>query len=581
MTTHTSASVPEEKSPAQDVAYGSAEEMLKRFLKNAEIKYDFVADDEKHSRGYDRYYFSYQGGHFVINVYKTGIVDFFYPGIIEVPIKDLDTVRSVCNQCNMQSNFKHMYEIKEENGMVTIHLLFCSEAMTERSVPNLLEAFFGTSRNCCDQLMKAIQQAKKDGTRDRERVQADGDREFFLVRNQEMAHGPQLASSSTVLSKERIFSLGHLLRDLLDRKDMTITRLQVVDDEGMTVKEASDNGFDDLNLASLIIGEKSDRPAFRSSVVTVIGTYHSSMNINAKAIQVFTITLRKAGVTDRAAFFRMMLTLDPGDASERQAISSAEADKTPSSMSLLLAYDFVSADELRAEADYMWKDAQIKQSDGKAQDLSDEQRLLLDVTDANVAYNMYWGRKYMLSNRYYEAIAHFENAYHALRSKFFSFGRAEKSQFCELAYCLGYCYCELGLYEKAFYYLNIMRNSGNIKYVTEYVNVLANAGDIRVFSEIGMILDDLSKHSEDLEDLPDSVRQLEAFLRRRYAFSLIEFGKLDEAEKAFKELLNDPESLDYALNELAYIKRLRQSEIVRNGEDGEAHSEKRPTDSEE
>ncbi len=584
MVKHTSASVPDAVPPSQcgnNGTYGSAEEMLKRFFSDSNIQFDYDADDEKHTRGYDRYIFDYQGGHFVAFVYKTSDIDFFFPGIAEVPVEDLDIVRSVCNQRNIQSDFKFAYEIKKEVGKVAVHLTFYTEALAENSVSEHLSSFFEASRLCREQLTAAIEHAKSKGVRDVERVYGEQEREFFLIRNQEMAHG-QKQVSSTVQSKDRSLTLGYLLRDLLDRTDIEISRLQVVDDKGLTTQEDSDNGFDDLNLVSLIIDKKSEHPAYLSSVVTVIATYHTHMNEGADEDQVFTLTLRKAGAAGNTAFFRMTLSLDSADASVRLSKAGPKNNAALSTLSLLLAYDFVSAEELRAEADYMWKDAQIKLSEGKVQELTDEQWLILDVTNANVAYNMYWGRKYMLSNRYFEAIAHLENAYHALRNKFFSLGKAEKNQFYELTYCLGYCHCELGLYEKAYYYLNLTRSIGNIKYLMEYVNVLANSGDIRVFSEIGMILDDLSKHCEGMDELPENVRQLESFLRRRYAFSLIEFGKLDDAEKAFKDLLNDPESFDYAVNELAYIKKLRQTR--RGGlkvEDGEARGENHATGSDE
>ncbi len=554
MKTHNSKSATQSK---ETPAYDSAKVMLKRFFKNYDIKYHFEADIEKHSKGYDRYWFDYQGGHFVAFAYKTSDVDFIYPGVVEVPVADLEIVRSVCNMRNVQTDFKHAYEINKETGMVAVHLVFYAEAMAEKSVPDLLSAFFDFSRRCRDQLMDAVKHAESTGTQDVERVHADSERELFLVRNQEMAHG-QCSTADTTLSPDRLFTLGHLLRDLLDRKDMIITRLQVVNDEGMTIKETGDNGFDDLNLASLIIDEKSKSPAFRSSVVTVIGTYHSPLSEQANATQVFTITLREAGATGRTAFFRLMLTLDPGDASERQTINGSKADKTPTTMSLLLAYDFASADQLRSEADYMWKDAQIKQGEGNTKDLTDEQQLLLDVTDANVVYHIYWGRKYMLSNRYYDAIAYLENAYLTYRQQFFTLSDAEKNQFYYMAYCLGFCYCELGLYEKAYYYLSLMSKSGNMESIAEYVNVLANSGDIRVFYEINGILKDLDQRYDTSEEMPENVSLFRSFLGRRHAFSLIEFGMLDEAEKEFKKLLNDPSSLDYAVNELAYIKKLRQ-----------------------
>ena len=55
-----------------------------------------------------------------------------------------------------------------------------------------------------------------------------------------------------------------------------------------------------------------------------------------------------------------------------------------------------------------------------------------------------------------------------------------------------------------------------------------------------------------------------SFLKRRRAYSLINFGKLKDAEKEFHDLLEDPFSKDYAINELAYIQKMQR---MRMGED--------------
>ena len=63
-----------------------------------------------------------------------------------------------------------------------------------------------------------------------------------------------------------------------------------------------------------------------------------------------------------------------------------------------------------------------------------------------------------------------------------------------------------------------------------------------------------------LNYVPEHVQKLLSFLKRRHGYSLIEFGKLDEAEKVFKSLLDDPTSQDYAVSELAYIQKLKANE---------------------
>ena len=48
-----------------------------------------------------------------------------------------------------------------------------------------------------------------------------------------------------------------------------------------------------------------------------------------------------------------------------------------------------------------------------------------------------------------------------------------------------------------------------------------------------------------------------SFLRRRKSYVLIECKRYDEAEKLLKSMLNDPSSSDYAINELAYLQKIK------------------------
>ena len=128
-------------------------------------------------------------------------------------------------------------------------------------------------------------------------------------------------------------------------------------------------------------------------------------------------------------------------------------------------------------------------------------------------------------------------------------------------------------------YLDIVGDIGRIDFAVEHVNALANAGDVRIFRTISNILHDIGEQynlEDEEEEVPSHICNLVSFLRRRSAYSLIEFGKLDDAEEEFKKLLDDPLSHDYAIQELAYIQNLRNATA-----NGPANDENTPTATEE
>jgi tetratricopeptide (TPR) repeat protein len=171
---------------------------------------------------------------------------------------------------------------------------------------------------------------------------------------------------------------------------------------------------------------------------------------------------------------------------------------------------------------------------------------------------MYWGVQAFNSGRYYEAILYLENVYNSYRGDFFEMGSEGKRLFLETAYKLGFCYNELGLYKQAFYYLDLTSNDGNIRHTMEMVNTMANGKDVRLFSYTEAVLDEVKRNFSEDDEMPDSIRDFINFLRRRRGYAYINFNQLDQAEKIFTQMLNEEENADYAIQELAYIKDLRQ-----------------------
>ncbi len=87
-------------------------------------------------------------------------------------------------------------------------------------------------------------------------------------------------------------------------------------------------------------------------------------------------------------------------------------------------------------------------------------------------------------------------------------------------------------------------------------------GDYRSLMTIDGILEDL--HNSIVEDeegeFEQSVHSFLQFLYRRKAYVLVELHRFDEAEEMLRQMIDDPESGDFALDELAYIQQLREKD---------------------
>ena len=117
-----------------------------------------------------------------------------------------------------------------------------------------------------------------------------------------------------------------------------------------------------------------------------------------------------------------------------------------------------------------------------------------------------------------------------------------------ILYQIGFLLSELQQPIKAVSYLS---KASSLSYTTdimqEYVAILSNIVDPRAFRVI---------KEELLSNPKDQVYK--NLLNRRYAYMLIEYGKLDDAEKVLKGLLDDPASASFAKTELEYIKQLKR-----------------------
>ena len=121
---------------------------------------------------------------------------------------------------------------------------------------------------------------------------------------------------------------------------------------------------------------------------------------------------------------------------------------------------------------------------------------------------------------------------------------------------------EMGLYEKALFFLEIVRPLNNITYNIEYINCLANSRDIRAIYTIHNELNQLAQLRE--SEITDSIIFYHNFLRRRRAYTFVDMGRLDDAEEAFKEMLNEGANKEYAKGELEYIQELKKLKGINN-----------------
>jgi len=521
---------------------------FEKFLKNYNCSYDIEHEDNA-----TIYNFEFQAARFVAAIRKQDdCVEVTFPSMSSFPMGQLDLVRSKCNERN-NSNilFKYSYSVDHNTNQVDVHMSFFNNKVDPEDMAHELKAAFHFQREWYRDFDEAVSIAKDSDTFDLESELYKHQREMFMLRRLELKH--QLDSSAaSIAAGTGALTLWQMLETVMPLPQSTLLFMTVntVSGQQRLEDETAIRSYD-LRRA-LVEGEGNQARHTRDYAMLDL---HYKQGHDEQP-RLLTIALTAEGEDDHSIYSRVTLTTVPRNASRVNSLSN-EA-RQPRSVSMLIALDRSDDKKRQQEFDYMWTDARLKVKNGEQENLSEEQEMLSQVNVADVAYNLYWGQQMFNAERYYEAILHLENVYNSFRENFFEMSAKHKQVFMEVAYKLGFCYNELGLYRQAFYYLDLMASDGNIRHTMELVNTMANSKDLRLFSYTDGVMEEVRRNFNEEEDLPDNIRDLINFLRRRRGYAFIDFNQLDKAEEIFTAMLDEEENADYAINELAYIKKLRQ-----------------------
>jgi hypothetical protein len=385
---------------------------------------------------------------------------------------------------------------------------------------------------------------------------------MFLLRRLEMKH--QLDSSAaSIATGTGTLPLWQLLETVapLPQAQLLFMTVNTVDAQQRLEDEQAIRAYD---LRRALVEGDGKQAILKRDYAVLDLHYKQGRDEQPRLL---TIALTAEGQDDHSLYTRVTVTQVPRNASRMNSLSNE--NRQPRSVSMLIALDRSDDKQRQQEFDYMWSDAQLKAHNGEKDSLTEDQLLLGQVRVADVAYNLYWGQRMFDAERFYEAILYLENVYNSYREDFFEMKNEPRRVFMEAVYKLGFCYNELGLYKQAFYYLDLIASDGNIRHTMELINAMANSKDLRLFNYTEGVMEEVKRNFREDDELPENIKDLINFLRRRRGYAYIDFNQLDQAEKIFTQMLDEEENADYAINELAYIKKLRKmrGESIETNED--------------
>ena len=509
--------------------------------------------------------YTFQSGHFGIRIIgNCPQVELSYLFFAEAEMKDINIVRHVCNHFNLNSTGpRFSYSINEETNIIDMHILTPLLLDDDRAKDILSSAMvdmFLWQNSFIRSLTDVKKEAKSSATSDLEWSEKEVARDFFLLREQELRH--QKKGAEWRQNDKEAATLKQWMDKVFGLVDVVFSELTVVTDTVTVINDRE--SIASYNLSDTLI---ADGAFVRQKAMLDLVFFLPAHPTTRRRM---TFSIQQADGCEDVLYYQVVATLLPLPSGNGRPLHSKEVQVQ--SHSVLLAYDLRSTKQLQDEFVYMWKEAKSKVANGEENQLTEEQRLIANVESVDAARFVYRSRTLHRQKRYYEATSCLENAYRLLNSNIDKKSLEERNLFLEVCYMLGFCYNELQQYDRAYYYLTFVTGVNRTLYAEEYVNCMIYLGDYRSLMTIDGILEDL--HNSIVEDeegeVEQSVHPFLQFLYRRKAYVLVELHRFDEAEEMLRQMIDDPESGDFALDELAYIQQLREKD--KTGETDESNS---------
>jgi hypothetical protein len=390
---------------------------------------------------------------------------------------------------------------------------------------------------------------------------------FWLARELEFQH--QKESVQFRSNETDSLKFGELVHSLFDIRKEELSVL-TINDGSLQIIEGEENIWNYEFLGHYKRNEKGDHVYFRegcsklANQIVLTLAYRSYETSNSKKDE--SISKKDAmllvhlqypeGLKDNVLYVQTTFCL-PTVKLER---SKKGVNPQPQSLSILIGIDFKPKEETENEFNSIFTSAQEKLKLGKVDQMDYlEQELIEVLFHPQIAKEFYFGKKVMSENRFWDAILYFSNTFNALQQKWWEteLTDEEYQTLFECSFLIGYCYYEIGLFDKSYKYLefSVKNGKGGYKYQSEYINCLIALKDIRSLTIIDYNLELVTKKAENERNEYDY--DFFMFLLRRKAYCLIEMNQVELAEDILKQILNNDPENEFAKQELEYINHLK------------------------
>lgn len=565
----------ENASEILDVSFDEADECISRALQMLQVE-----AESKDEESYRIRRFSFQAFEFTLTLFREeerGMV-LIFPGANSSTIDYIDEIRLTCNEVNTRTlPIQAVYVSDAEDNKVYMHLschlvrMRRPEVLAEK-LAQAMKGCFSAAKLMDKILDQYIAQRKDTGVSDLEYHEMCNERINSLLCETEMYHDvfqytqtarPYNAGGEMIM--ETLLTRWHILPPESD-----IVRMEVEKGDDRFTME---NRFSILHypLRLMLVDTLNGMHTVVARQTTVKLFFRLPIDDkDDDALHTVYFTFEMVRETDEAIYYRVGYLSALPTLSAPSDTHSAESALHGNSGFVMLGIDKEGDKRIRSEFTYMWHDAADKLAEGKSNELTPEQRLIVNLTQPDVAFNLYWGNRYLREERYFEATLLLQRARAHLANNYGELSKSDRRTFDAISFRLAVCHLKLNEPQLACYYALHMEGEMNDARLRLIIDSLIASHDPHAASHIETakknVEAQMKESTDEGMDVPDTLYDLQNFLRRREVYLAVEMKQYETARLICQKMLDEPANSDFAVSELAFISQMTRKDHPLSGE---------------
>lgn len=225
---------------------------------------------------------------------------------------------------------------------------------------------------------------------------------------------------------------------------------------------------------------------------------------------------------------------------------TSKSKNAPFTTSFILGFDIVPPEEKLKQYNKIEKS--LIEKSNQRQTLSKEEDAINKGINP-LGFPIDYGAWLVSEKRYADALLPLMKMYDHLKTEVVT-KDILRELFEEVCFNIGFCFNELEQYDRAVYYLGLIKNNNDPKYILEYINALVNSGDPNAMNVIQYYILNIDEGKISFDR---DISEVYQFLHRRLAYLFIEYKIWDKARNLLEQLKEIPSCHDFAIHELEYI----------------------------